>query len=194
MVKSTWLFYFARSLFRLLFGTLWRWEIVGKENIPKDGKLIIAPNHASVADPPLTGSAMDRPLYFMAKKELFEIPVLGFLIHRTHAFPIERGKGDIGALRTAKRLIDSEKAVLLFPEGTRSRDGNFGKARPGVGMLSCLCQAPVVPVRIINSNFLSKFKKLKVIFGKPVYPPKEYTKESYQKISEVVLEEIKKLS
>lgn len=194
MVKSSWLYYLGRGMFRLLFKIVWRWKIYGLENLPKEGKIIVAPNHVSYFDPPMTGSAMERPLYFMAKEELFKMPILGFVIRRTHAFPVKRGKSDIGAFRMAQKLLNEDKAVLVFPEGTRSKDGNFGRARPGLGMLSCLTQSPVIPVRIINSNNMRKLLPLKIIFGKPVYPLKEYTKESYQELSETVLEEIKKLN
>ncbi|MHB9155182.1 MAG: lysophospholipid acyltransferase family protein [Endomicrobiales bacterium] len=192
-VRSSWLYYAGRSLFRVLFGTLWRARTSGRGNIPCQGGVIIAPNHRSVADPPLVGSMMERPLHFMAKQELFEVPALGFLIKRTNAFPVRRGRQDIGAFRMARRLLGKGEAVLMFPEGTRSRDGNFGRARAGVGMAACIAQVPVVPVRIFNSDRLGRFPALRVVYGAPVYPPKEYTKESYQKLSEQVLERIKEL-
>jgi 1-acyl-sn-glycerol-3-phosphate acyltransferase len=129
----------------------------------------------------------------MAKKELFDIPALGFLIRRTNAFPIKRGMQDVGAFRKVFKLIESGEALMVFPEGTRSKDGGFGKARAGLGMIACVSQAPVVPTRLVNSDKLGYFKKLKVVFGKPVFPPKEYTKDNYLQFSEQVLEEIKKL-
>jgi cytidylate kinase len=190
---TKWLFYLGRFLFRLFFYAVWRLKVRGHENIPEKGGVIISPNHVSYADPPLTGSAMKRPLYFMAKKELFDMPVLGFLIKRTNAFPVQRGRQDVGAFKKAVNLLKAGKPVLVFPEGTRSRDGNFGKARPGAGMLSCISNAPVVPVRLRNSGRLSKLMPLEVTFGRPVYPPEKFTKDTYQEISEKVLEEIKKL-
>jgi 1-acyl-sn-glycerol-3-phosphate acyltransferase len=193
-IVNGWLFFVGRFLFKVLFGTLWRRKIVGAENIPATGGVIIAPNHMSAADPPLVGSAMRRPLHFMAKKELFDVPVLGVLIRRTNAFPVARGKQDIGAFKTILSLLKSGHPALVFPEGTRSKDGNIGRARAGVGMIACMSQMPVVPVRIVNSNKLGSFKQIKVIFGKPLFPPKEYTKESYLQFSEQVVEEIKKLA
>ena len=193
LIENSWLFYLGRFLFWVSFGTIWRCKVYGQENIPKDGGVLIAPNHVSYADPPLIGSSMERPLYFMAKQELFEMPVMGFLIRRTHAFPVKRGAGDIGAFKTGLRQLQKGHALLMFPEGTRSKDGNFGKARSGVGMLSCHAQVPVVPVRIYNARNLKSFGQLKVVFGKPVYPPKDYEKDTYQKFSEQVLEEIKNM-
>jgi 1-acyl-sn-glycerol-3-phosphate acyltransferase len=191
--KSSWLFYTGRFLFYLLFSVVWRRTVTGQEHIPGQGGVIIAPNHASVADPPLVGSSMRRPLHFMAKEELFNMPVLGFLIRRTNAFPVRRGQQDIGALRSAERLLKDGEALLVFPEGTRSKDGNFGRARAGIGMIATHAQVPVVPVRILHSGQLVRFKRLHVIFGKPLMPPSDSTRESYQRFSEQVLEEIKKL-
>lgn len=192
-VSSSWMFYAGRFMFWLFFKTLWRLKIEGQENIPKTGGVLIAPNHMDYIDPPLTGSSMARPLHFMAKSELFDVPVLGFLIKRTNAFPVKRGRQDVGAFRNALRLLEAGEPLLVFPEGTRSKDGNFGKARPGLGMMACMAQVPAIPVRIINSNGLWSFKRLEVIFGKPIFPPKEYTRQSYNQFSETVLEEIKKL-
>ena len=120
----------------------------------------------------------------MAKKELFDVPLFGELIKKTNAFPIKRGRQDVGAFRKVFKLLESGEALLVFPEGTRSKDGDFGKARPGLGMIACLSQTPAVPVRIMNSGRLTSFKPLRVIFGKPVTPPKEYTKETYTEFSE----------
>jgi 1-acyl-sn-glycerol-3-phosphate acyltransferase len=136
---------------------------------------------------------MNQDLYFMAKQELFEIPVLGFLIKRTNAFPVKRGMQDMSAFRNAFSLLENKKALLMFPEGTRSKDGIIGKARAGVGMVACIAQVPVVPVKIVNTNNMKKFKQIIIKYGKPVYPPKEYTKEDYIKLSFKILEKIKEL-
>ena len=81
----------------------------------------------------------------------------------------------------------------MFPEGTRSKTGELGKARAGVGMLSCNCQVPIIPTKIVNTNNMAKFKQIEIKYGKPIYPPKNYTKEDYLKLSQKVLDEIKKL-
>ncbi len=193
--RPTRLFFFGRALFRSFFRLFWRCTVKGSENIPGTGGVIIAPNHASYADPPLVGSSMKRPLYFMAKKELFDMPVLGFLIRRTNAFPVSRGRQDIGSVRFAEALLKDGRPLLIFPEGTRTRTGAFGKARPGVAMIACHARVPVVPVRVVNSFYLGSFRKLTVIFGKPVMPPAECAgHEAYQAFAERILEEIKGLA
>ncbi len=191
--KSGFLYYLGRSLFKLMFVLLYRCKSSGQENIPKDCGVIIAPNHMSFFDPPLTGCFMKQDLYFMAKQELFSVPVLGFLIKRTNAFPVKRGKQDLNAFRNAFSLLKNKKALLMFPEGTRSKTGVMGKARAGVGMVSCNCQVPIVPVKITNTNNMKRFKRLEIKYGKPVYPPKEYNKDDYLKLSQEVVDKIKSL-
>jgi 1-acyl-sn-glycerol-3-phosphate acyltransferase len=192
MTEDSSLFFIGRFLFYLLFKIIWRAGIYGRENIPLTGGVLIAANHKSFFDPPLLGSAMHRPLYFMAKKELFEIPVLGFLIKRTNAFPVARGEGDIGAFRTALKVLKKGKALLVFPEGHRAGPDDFLAAKPGAGMLSCLAQVPVVPVRI-NTGRMWSFRKIKVVFGKPIMPEASSDRGAYQRLSDKILEEIKKL-
>src|SRR5205823_6089098 len=145
----------------------WRLEIKGAENIPSEGAVLIASNHLSNADPPLIGSSIKRPIHYFAKEELFHIPILGWLIAQVNAFPVKRLEHDVRAFKKAYSLLKSGEALLLFPEGTRSKTGELGKAKPGVGMLACKTQAPVIPAAIANSNRLSKLKPLKVHFGKP---------------------------
>lgn len=191
--KSSWLYYTGKFLTKCLSILVYRCKYSGQENIPEDTGVIISPNHLSYFDPPLTGSFMKKDLYFMAKQELFNMPILGFIIKRTNAFPIKRGMQDMSAFKNAFSLLNNKKALLIFPEGTRSKTGEMGKARAGAGMVACNCQVPIVPVKIINTNKMLKFKRLEIKYGKPIYPPKDYTKDDYLKLSQQVLDEIKKL-
>ncbi|MDD2524260.1 MAG: lysophospholipid acyltransferase family protein, partial [Endomicrobiaceae bacterium] len=150
--KSSFFYYLGRFLFKVMFVTLYRCKSEGQENIPKDTGVIMAPNHMSFFDPPLTGCFMKQDLYFMGKQELFSVPILGFLIKRTNAFPVKRGMQDVAAFRNVFALLENKKALLMFPEGTRSKDGKLGKARAGVGMVACNAQVPIVPVKITNTN------------------------------------------
>lgn len=186
------LFRIGRFLFWLQFKIFYRLKVEGLENIPKEGGAIIAPNHTSLFDPPLTGTAMisKRPLNFMAKKELFDVPVLGFLIKRTNAFPVKRGVQDMAAMRTAFKLLEDGCLLLMFPEGTRSKDGKLGKARAGAGMVACTAQVPLIPVKLENTNNMLKFKKIRVKFGAPIFPPKEYSKNDYVALSQKALDAV----
>ena len=192
-VRSSWFFYLVRFSWRRLFKTVWRMKVTGEEHVPKTGGFIFASNHISWYDPPVVGVSIHRPMHIMAKEELFDIPVLGQFLKAINAFPVRRGQFDIKSIRFALDLIGKGEGLFMFPEGTRSKDGNFGRARPGVGMLACMSQAPVVPVRVRNTDRFFRLKRIEVNIGRPVHPPKDYSKDDYLKFSEAVLEEIKKL-
>jgi 1-acyl-sn-glycerol-3-phosphate acyltransferase len=185
-----------RFIFSLIFGLLFRWRIIGQENIPRTGGVIIAPNHISNVDPPLVGTAMHRHATFMAKEELFSPRWFGIILKNLGAFPIKRGAGDRAAIRTALDILADGQALILFPEGTRSKTGTLGKAQPGVAMIALKSQVPVVPVAITGTNqvfcnghWLPRFT---VRFGKPIYPPEgeRANKETMEAFSAKVMEEI----
>ena len=134
----------AVVLMRVWFGL----RVRGVENIPSSGPALIVSNHQSILDPPLIGGAARRQIYFLAKAELFRIPVFGSLIRALHARPVRREGPDPAALRTAAQLLEEGKALLVFPEGTRSLDGRIGEGKPGVGMLAVTSGAPVVPAYV----------------------------------------------
>jgi 1-acyl-sn-glycerol-3-phosphate acyltransferase len=138
----------AVAVMRLLFGLRRR----GAEHVPAEGPVLLVANHASVLDPPLVGGAAPRQLSFLAKAELFEVPLFGGFIRRLGARPLRREGPDAGALRTALRVLRDGGALLVFPEGTRGEEGVLGPAKPGAGMLAVLGQAPVVPVYISGSG------------------------------------------
>ncbi|HET7876256.1 MAG TPA: lysophospholipid acyltransferase family protein [Methylomirabilota bacterium] len=161
----------AVALMRLYF----RVERRGREHVPRTGPVLIASNHVSVLDPPLVGGMAPRPVYFLAKEELFRIPLLGELIRRLNARPVRRDGTDTRALRTALGLLEAGRAVLIFPEGTRSRDGRLGPGKPGAGMLAVVSGAPVVPVFISGTERalppgggVPRPKKVRVTFGPPL--------------------------
>jgi 1-acyl-sn-glycerol-3-phosphate acyltransferase len=133
----------AVVLMRLLF----RLEAVGRELVPPTGPVLIVSNHVSVLDPPLVGGAAPRPLVFMAKEELFRIPLFGRLIRSLYARPVRRDGSDLRAMKGSLALLQEGRAILVFPEGTRGVEGEAPRAgRPGVGMLAVLSGAPVVRV------------------------------------------------
>jgi 1-acyl-sn-glycerol-3-phosphate acyltransferase len=120
--------------------------------VPRSGGLVVASNHISFWDPPLVGAACPRELHFLAKDELFDTPVLGPLIRSYHAIPIRRGVADLAGLSRAIEVIKGGEALLMFPEGSRMRDGELHPARPGVGMIAVSAEVPIVPCYIVGSN------------------------------------------
>jgi 1-acyl-sn-glycerol-3-phosphate acyltransferase len=188
-----------RSIFRLIFSVIFRWRIIGQENIPLTGGVIIAPNHTSNIDPPLVGSAMRRRVTVMAKKELFSSVIFAFIIKRLGAFPINRGSGDRAAIKMALSLLNEGRALLLFPEGTRSKTGNLGKPQAGVSMMAIKSQVPVVPVAVSGTYKFFRngkwFPRFTVRFGKPVYPPEamQSSKEAMEEFSGKIMNEINNL-
>lgn len=152
-----------------------RVEVIGRENVPATGGIIICANHVSYMDPPTLGCAAPRQLRFMAKIELFEIPILGLLVRALNAFPVHRGTADRTALKTAIETVQAGLAVAMYPEGKRSLDGTLLEPEAGVGMIVLRSNAVVIPCALVNTEkFLPphcwhlKFSRVKVIFGEPV--------------------------
>jgi 1-acyl-sn-glycerol-3-phosphate acyltransferase len=166
--RLSWLF--LNLVERVLFGFL----VTGSERIPKTGAVIIASNHISYCDPPVVGSGVPREVFFLAKEELFRNRMFAWLISRYNAIPLRRSVGDVGALKKAVGLLKQGRAVLMFPEGTRSLTGKLLKPKPGVGMIAALTSSPVVPAYIRGTNRLRdallRRTRLEVCFGEPVLP------------------------
>lgn len=136
----------------LLMRLYFRLEARGAEHVPRSGALLLVSNHSSVLDPPLVGGASPRPLCFLAKQELFDIPLFGRFIRAVNARPVRREGSDARALKAALRILEEGKALLVFPEGTRGPEGTLREAKPGAGMLAVLSGATVVPVFITGSG------------------------------------------
>lgn len=184
------LFGAGRFVFFLLFRAIWRMRVVGRENVPRAESVLFASNHASWADPPIVGCTSPRTIHFMAKQELFDVPLFGWLIRQVNAFPLRRADRDVGAFRTAQKILNAGGALIIFPEGTRQRTGALGKAKAGVGMLSSKTGSAVVPVYIHNSHRLRSLARLGVSFGSPVYPG---TETDYQAFSNRIMAAIASL-
>ncbi|ERJ92996.1 Acyltransferase [Selenomonas sp. oral taxon 892 str. F0426] len=166
------LYGFLRFVFRLIFYILFRTRVYGRENIPAEGAVILAANHASNIDPPLMASLIDRPVSYMAKIELFENPIFGAAIRRCHAFPVKRGESDRGAIKTAVTVLKEERVLGLFPEGTRSKTGELQKAEAGVALIAAMTGAPIVPVAILNTHRIfangGLLPQLRIKYGQPI--------------------------
>jgi 1-acyl-sn-glycerol-3-phosphate acyltransferase len=151
-----------------------RLKIYGRENLIEEGPAIFASNHASYLDPPLVGVACRNEIFFLARKSLFEKPVFGPLVSRLNCIPIDRDRGDVAAVRAILRLLKEGKRTLVFPEGTRSRDGNLQPARAGLGLIIAKSLAPVVPVRIFGSYAALprsggiRFSPVTMVVGEPL--------------------------
>lgn len=165
------LYSFAKKIFRLQFRVM-RWKVEGVENLPLKGPVILAINHVSIWDPIVAASSLSRQVSFMAKEELFSIPVLGTIFSRLGAFPIKRGQGDMNAIRQSLAILKEGRVLGLFPEGTRSKTGEIQKGMPGIVLLMEKSQASVVPVKVYGtSSLITKgWGKIGVIVGKPLTP------------------------
>lgn len=194
-------YWFVHFLINIYMRTLCRLKIQGRENIPLEGGLIIASNHIAGADPFLLGSSINRELWFMAKKELFKPFLLGSLIAKLNAFPVDRFGFDIDVIKKSMLFLKQGKALIMFPEGTRSTDGKVMEGKIGVGMLAYRTGAPIIPVYIENTKkawwniFIGK--KMKVSFGKII--DSEWIKSSgksktgYKLVTDELMKRIREL-
>ncbi len=144
-------YWLGHCFFRAFTRGFYDFRIIGAENLRISGPAIIAANHVSFLDPPFIGQAFDEPLYFFARKTLFQHPLAGRLLRKWQSIPIDRDKPDASSLKATIRLLRSGKKVLMFPEGTRSPNGQLQKAEPGVGLFLAKTGAPVLPVRIFGT-------------------------------------------
>lgn len=140
--------------------------MIGRENVPKSGPVVLAANHFSGWDPPLMGCSVLRPVSFMAKEELFRFRPFGWVLRRVHAIPIRRGQADISNLKRMLEALEKGGVLGMFPEGTRQRGGELGAPQPGVAWLAHKANAPVVPMAIIGPY---RFRQpLTVRVGEPI--------------------------
>ena len=168
------LYGFCEIIFPWIFKIWLRWEVFGRENIPAEGPVVIAANHLSLLDPPVLGAAATRKVHFMAKSELFKPAWFGALIRKLGAFPVRRGAMDRDAIKTGLTILKENKVLAVFPEGTRSKTGELGRAGGGAFMMAVKCKAKIVPAYIYGTDLKRHpgWPKVRVIFGKPMeYDP-----------------------
>ena len=190
---------------RQIYDIFFRGEVGGVEHLPSDGSFIIASNHASHLDPPLVGSQISAQMAFFARKTLWKPGIASWWLDGVGTIPVDRdGGSDVTAIKRVLLSLKQHKPVILFPEGTRSPDGNLQAPKPGVGLLACRTQVPVVPARVFGSfQAFGKDGKLRlgtpisIVFG-PALQPKEYDnaedgKERYQRASERIMSAIAQL-
>jgi glycerol-3-phosphate dehydrogenase (NAD(P)+) len=168
----------VRVVLTTFFWVYLRMRRIGREYIPAEGPVILASNHRSFFDPFLIGTMTRRPVYYVAKKELFEYNrLLSWLLNALGAFPVDRGHGDQQTIETAEQILNRGEIVLMFPEGTRTRPGSLGKPKRGVGRLALETGAPVVPIAIIGTEDIRRGwrirpRKVRIRAGRPLYFPK----------------------
>jgi glycerol-3-phosphate dehydrogenase (NAD(P)+) len=167
----------VRVVLQTFFHVYLRLSRIGREHIPAEGPVIIASNHRSFLDPFVIGTMARRPLYYVAKKELFCHPVVTWMLSALGAFPVNRGAGDTAMIETAKQILARGGIVLMFPEGTRIRPGSLGHPKRGVGRLALETGAPVVPIAIIGTEAVRKGwrirpRKVRIRAGRPLRFPR----------------------
>lgn len=195
------IYFIAKKILKLLFKIFFRLEVTGAENCPGSGALIVASNHASFLDPIIAGVAAPRALNFMARNSLFRNKIFGKILTSVNAFPLRREGADMGAMRLAIDKLCQGKAVLIFPEGTRSKDGNLGTPKAGIGLLAAMSGANILPCYIKGSidvlpswAVFPRFKKISVCIGKPVKFDKNGSgREYYGQIAENTMAAISEL-
>jgi 1-acyl-sn-glycerol-3-phosphate acyltransferase len=137
--------------FRFLYSVYFRWKVYGSEHVPRTGPVILASNHSSFLDPMLVGAGLPRAINYLARENLFRFPVLGWILRRWQAVPVNREGGGAKGLKAILDRLLGGGAIILFPEGTRSPDGKLQPARSGIGLTVIKSTAPVVPVRVFGT-------------------------------------------
>ena len=203
---TPWLYSLSRVVLRAWLKWKFRISVHGVENVPASGGVIIASNHASYLDPPLIGVPVEqREVRYMARDTLFRNPIASWIFHHIGVVPLSREKGDIGAIKTAIALLKGGACVCLFPEGTRTLDGQLQTPKGGIGFLISKAAVPVVPVYIGGSfeAFPKGAKKIlshpiTVTYGPPIQPDEllirnEKGKADFDAIGRLVMDRIARL-
>lgn len=182
----------AKTVVKTILTPMYRIEVHGREHFPKDGGVLLCANHIDNLDPPVVGITAPRPVSFMAKEELFNVPILGKMISNLHAFPVKRGMSDREALRKGLNFLKEGKVLGLFPEGTRSKTGEVVKGLAGAGFFALRADAHVVPCAIVGPY--KPFRKLKVIYGPPIDMSElRERKASADEVTEIIMNHIRQL-
>lgn len=186
---------FMLKLFSIFSKTFFKFEVIGTENIPSEGNLIIAANHKSNLDPIFVASAVDkkRKMTAIAKEELFKNKILAKILNKVEIIPINRQNPGLGTIKRILKYIKNDYALVMFPEGTRSKTDDFNNAKAGLSLFATKAKAEIVPCTIYSSYKL--FKPAKIYFGKPIsleeYYKQKLTSEDHERISVEVMDIIK---
>jgi 1-acyl-sn-glycerol-3-phosphate acyltransferase len=195
-----WTYTAARIVLTVPTILIYRLRAIGTENVPRSGPLVLAPNHLSQMDHFFAGVYLRRKIRFMAKSQLFGPPVLTYIYKHGGVFPVRRGHRDEEAFETAFTLIDQGEMLLVYAEGGRSRSGELGEPKPGIGRIALETGAPIVPVAIHGSAKVRRWKRLRfpkvtVQFGEPMTFPveSEASRERQLEVAGAVFERVREM-
>jgi 1-acyl-sn-glycerol-3-phosphate acyltransferase len=188
-------------LTRLIARVFFRFRVLHPERVIQEGPVILAMNHESYLDPPFAGIACRRAIYFLARKSLLDVPVLGWILPKLNVIPVDQEGGDRSALKTLIRILRANHCTIVFPEGSRTLDGNLQPAQPGIGFLIAKTRAPVVPMRIFGAHRALprgggklRFCPITIVVGEPLWftaaEIEGHGREVYPRLSQRVLEAI----
>lgn len=172
-----WAYYAGKFLTRMLLFLLTHWRVRGRENMPEQGPLLIVANHINLADPPILAVSIRRKAMFMAKEELFRSRFSRFFMRNFGAFPVRRGQLDRGALRRAEQLLAQGSALIMFPEGQRSKNAQLQPAFAGSALVAVRSDVPILPVGITGTEkikgraWLFRRPRITINIGHPFYLP-----------------------
>ena len=181
--------------------TFFRFRVVHRERIIEEGGVILAMNHESSLDPPLAGIACRREIYYLARKTLLEWPILGPMLPKLKVIPVDQDRADMSAIKNVIKLIRAGECTVIFPEGSRTLDGQLQPAQPGLGLVIAKTLAPVVPMRIFGAHAAFPrggkprlFRPITLVVGEPMHFTQADLlgggRELYQRLSERVMERI----
>ena len=193
------------TLSKLVGHIFFRYRVIHRERMIQTGPVILAMNHQSYLDPPLAGIACKRPIYFLARKSLLKVPILGRILPKLNVIPVDQEGMDRGALKALLRILRAGQGALVFPEGARTLDGGLQPALPGLGFIIAKTRAPVVPMRIFGSHEALprsggrlRFHPITVVIGRPMYftegDVSTDKRTLYQQLSQRVMDEIARLT
>src|SRR5438874_12909154 len=203
-------YFLGWCFFRAVYATYFRWRVFNPERVPLQGPVILAANHASYLDPPLVGAGVKRGINYLARNTLFRFPGVGWLLRKWNSVPVDRDGGGAAGLKAILDRLLAGGAIILFPEGTRTRDGKLQAARSGIGLTVIKSTAAVVPVRVFGTyeayGRQMKFplpRRVAVKYGRPMYfeklrveakiCSKARLKEIYQEVADEIMAAIAKL-
>src|ERR671925_1310513 len=194
-------YWIGYHLSRLAGRLLFRFRVIHRERMIQSGPVILAMNHQSYLDPPLAGTTCDRAIYFLARRTLLDVPLLGWVLPKLNVIPVNQDGVDRSAIKAVIRVLQAGNGVLVFPEGSRTLDGTLQQAEPGMGLVIAKTLAPVVPMRIFGAHEALprggcrlRFVPITIVIGEPIFfstaDLSAPGKDLYRRLSERVMDAI----